>query len=302
MNYELSILEELIAVTINPQNIDISVVESQFKSWLSLVLSEKKRIKERMAAEVFTLSDQRKIELYIQRHQMALIHLADILLGYLMVISLSKDQEQKKNLKDLYRQLCIDLVTLLTFIEDYFSCYYNQNLHVPFSYRLLSQWNIGEQLQIIERQFQFLLIDKCLLNIILQPIRRIADETCNMFSFQYLRFCKILAEELILFGKEQINEDTTPSLHTLLYYLNFNSNDYLNYCLQTIFKEIKAIDNLIQKQEKLGYYIQLLHQQQTKPGFSLYPQMPAIADFMLKRLTEEYKFLKQGNSEWRVFE
>ena len=291
MEYELTALDELVEVTLNPQNIE-NISESQFKSWQSFSLTEKKHIRELLILEVFTLPDQRQVELYIQRHQAAIIHLADILLNYIKETSKWGNKKQTSSLNNLYRQLCTDLVALLTFIEDHFSCCYNQDLNIPLSYRILSQQDLKEKLKIVEHQFQFITIDDGLLDIVLQPIREIVDKSHTTFNFRHLRFCKTLADELILLSNDQSGENKTLSLQAILYYLNFNSSDYLNYYTQVVSKELETISQLPQKQEKLAYYIKLLYQGQVKPDFALYPQMPTLTYSLLNWLQEEYEFLE----------
>ena len=84
-----------------------------------------------MKNDFFSLKEEKQLKLYVQRYQSSIIHLADNLVRYI-------EEVNNITIQKLYKDLLNTLESLLAFIENYFSKYFDLNAKIPESYRMLS--------------------------------------------------------------------------------------------------------------------------------------------------------------------
>jgi hypothetical protein len=194
MKFELNIIQTIIH-QLNPQNLNNKDFEHQFNKYKSLSDKETERIKKAFIEETFSLKKDRHIEKYIQHHQTAMIRCTDNLLKYFKPKDLNEIYKinDTPSIINLYKHIYCNLEDLLSYIESYFSKYFNLEDKIPDSYRFIAHHEFKEKLSEFNKEFNKKVVkSKCeLVPIALNPINRFKSNP-GMITSKYLIYLKEL--------------------------------------------------------------------------------------------------------------
>lgn len=297
MTYELEFLEEFIqkqyqSQASNPPHSPIP----EFSQKKLLIQSEVERIKKSLRHFLFNTECETLIENVVQHHQQHIIKLADQVIKCIDEAEASEiyeisDGPTKLNLcKIMYK----GLEELLTFIETYFSKYFNQDEKIPQAYVLMAGKEILHNLEILEEQAKQKNVDTELMRIALFPVKDFATEPLKKsISFRRLIYLKQLVKDLKFTLKDKTNETYSDDVFGLLFYLNFNTYFFLTYTTDKISEEVKEQTTLGNQVERLSFWVKLLNQNQVKPGFALKHDRPSIQEQLGMWLAEEIHFIEK---------
>ena len=297
MKFELEFLEEFILKEYgqNSPEAGQSLVP-EFAEKRERIGDEVDRIKKSFRSELFAAENELQIELFIQHHQAHIIRLADQIskcvdLGEAIEMNKISDGETKVNLcKILYRALG----ELLTYIETYFSKYFNQAAKIPDAYGLMESRDVREKLEFIRGIAKKKEIDPQLLQIILDPVQEFAQEPIGSgITFRKLIYFKQLIKDLTGALSSDISANYNDDVLNLMFYLNFNSYYFLTYATEKISREIQDLPSLIEQLERLSYWTKSINQQHLKPGFALKSDRSSILDQLGTWLAEEIHFIEK---------
>jgi hypothetical protein len=287
LHYELAVLEELISVTIHPDELSISrPAEKKLKDWQTLVADETARIKRQFTEQVFNADSEQSIELYIQRHQAVIILLADLLVHYISSKVVVNDF-----VTIFYKQILLSLEDLLTFIEKRFSRYFDMEATIPASYKVLLKAEMKQKLTRLSQLMNKSKVDFVLVEICQQSIKDFL-KTDKPISFREAFYLKELVREILLLEKEEQIDFNSRLLDTLVY-LNFNHLRLLTYLTRRIAGEANALSSLPAQIEQLSWHFKNFSQLHIKPGFICFPQQPPFREMILSWLQEEIAFLEK---------
>ncbi len=247
------------------------------------VRNEIKRIKKSFGEQMFNLKNDKQVERYIQRHQTCLIRLCNSIINHIPPDSFgAKSRSVKiKTLPEFLFYLYSQLEQVLTYIENYFGKYFNQNEYIPGSYRIIGQMEFREKLV-----SQKLPSDCDLLKIARYPIDEFIYNNKNI-SFKKLIYLKELYKEIISECSDCRKKNDDCKLTYNLIYLNFNSFRLFNYLTSIITQDIKKENDIIKKIEKLSFYQKKLNQAQTKPNFAYKTKQESIKERVGNWIYEE---------------
>ncbi len=294
MNYELHILESLATELIsNKKNGKQDLGPKQFGVYKKMIDSESYRIKNTFKKEVFSLKKDKYIEKYIQNHQRALIKLADRLFQKLspsdiMHIYGNGHAPTVVNIqKHLYRQL----EEILSFIEFYFTKYFNQDDNLPERYRLMAQRELTEKNNFLRRKLKSK--QECkILNLALHPVDKFQNSN-QAISFKRLIYLKEMIKEIDDACLKCNHKKANCQLKKNLLYLNFNSYRYFSYLTKEITNHYSAKETLCGQIETLCYHLKKINQAQIKPGFTYKPQEKPLKEQLLTWILEELSYLEK---------
>ena len=289
MKYKLDILDSIIQDAINSPEIS----KKEFKNLKKTVQTESSQIKKALVKEVFSLENDKCIELYIRNHQNALIRLSDKIFENL---NQSGDKDIWTSLGDpqaftLKKMVHYEIDTILTFIKSYFSRYFNHHGKIPEQYRVVAQKELREQNR---RLYHHLKSEKdCpLLDIAFYPIKKF-HEAGDPVSFQRLVYLKelikIISHSCLLCSENTIN----CTLRTNLIYLNFNSYRFFTFLTREITDEYMGKDTIQDQIKVLCYYVKYINQVQIKPNFIFKPEQKPLNEQLLNWLMEEISYLEK---------
>ena len=275
MKYELGKIDSLIEKYLTPTSPELErELMANAKKLQTEIQDEIKRIKKSFGEQMFNLKNDKQVERYIQRHQSSLIRLCDSIINQLPPDNFKNKNKAAKiiTLTDLRFYLYSQLEQILTYIEEYFSKYFNQEEHIPSSYRIMGQMEFREKLA-----NQKWCVDCELLKIARYPIEGFINSNENI-SFRKLIYLKELYKEVISKCSGCKEQRTDCKLSCSLIYLNFNSFRFFSHLTSIVAQDIKTESDITKKIEKLSFHQKKLNQAQTKPNFIYKPKQESIKE------------------------
>jgi len=227
----------------------------------------------------------------------------------------------------IYDNVCQQLTTAIDGFSQRFGRYFNPQTPLPYTHSQI----VGRQMEKTVSQIQELYastrVDKHLLSIALKPLVSRASQPAGItyYELSYLRefsadlkqlrnqvdldtytihFLKILSNQLkeIPFNESRTN----VLLNVVLLHYNFNSPEYISFCVLNLMEKLDSLPNPEAKVKVLRLYIRMLQQVIIRPGASLLPgeQAPVnqqIRAFIEAEITYQESKLN-GQPEGRSFE
>lgn len=273
----------LISGTLNPAN---GIIFSLTKESISDLIRQSEAEEEAVRANLIEgILDMPKIadkHQYVQVNQAILIRLLDKLYSY----------KQIPNVTDsvlcLYKTVSLHLENTLNFIEDFFSNYFDRNEKVPATYLLISIEELCKQLEQLKRCLKSgNSIGAKLSNIIVKNFERFCNQKTPNVTYNELMYQKDLMNELLTDGPLESEE----SLKEVLFYLNFNDNDYLAYLYERMKQMMESLSFKKEKIAALRFEQKNINQLSTKLNCYLSARVPSLKDQVNHWIDEEIKFL-----------
>lgn len=293
MKFELDFFEDFIQRELNTGN-SVHRTVKDFTNKVKDINNEVERIKKGFRSHLFNLENESRFEVLIQHHQTHIISLADQVLQLIDTDAIW-DYEvitADHTTLNLCKVLLSALKDLLSFIETYFSKYFNLDSTLPICYAIISAQEVIATVDVLKSIAVPEKIDSSLLDIILFPVIEFSQH-CERTkaTFRRLIFIKILLKELFL-----LLQSETPSpidVYRKMCYLNFNSYYYLAYVIKGISLEVQELPTVADQLDRLSYLRKELNQLQVKPGVALKPDRATIQDQIATWLTEEIYYTEK---------
>ncbi len=262
--YTLEWLDTLITVSLNPVKTDFNAIQPVNSIQLkSKIEGEKDKIKTFLKGMVFSLGDEKKIELLIKQYHSGLIILLDQALEN-HVKCPAKITELKQLTNDLIA--CVD--ELLSFIEVRFLDYLSLNERIPATYLWVTKKDLTQRLDKLKANFKTKASDIGIVDIVLNDLYAFIgcprDE--HSFIFRELFYIKEICKELEHLDITKCERNTYTCLDELLIYMNFNSKSYIDNLTQRLAEKINSCESISDKMEMLLFHFKEFRQKHRKPG------------------------------------
>lgn len=280
VKYELHEYERLMGFisTDSDRGDSVNALRQQIKT-------EVGRIKQTFINEVFTFSDERHLERYVQYHQQALIRLMD------ETIKFENTRTQK-----IKWQLCYKgLQDLLSFIESYFSKYFDQDAKAPETYIMLTRKDLQANFEQLHMQLSGKSNDPKITAVMLYAIRKVIDDDLKSgITYRKLLYAKTVQKELwALVQSAKPETDITEDLRNLMLYLNYNAIKAFSYYTHYMDTLVSQTETRLERIEKLSYILKKINQVQLKPGIGYNRQAPALKDQLNNYIVEEMEHVQR---------
>ena len=285
VKYELQQLERLIS-----EGWEKSGNDSEKAVSLNSIKDEVERIKQTLTHEVFTISDERHLERYIQYHQLALIRLMDKALGFL-----KSETTSGSKFKNLFQGFYSSLEELLSFVEQHFAKYFDQDAKAPESYIAIARADAASNLQILQKSLLAMNADHQLVDTILYPLRRIESRPSPRDNtYRNVMYIKELQRQIFnLIDNCKAELDIDQELRLIAYYLNYNSIKCFTYHTCYITGLLKESDTRAGRIEKLSFVLKTINQVQVKPGISYNSEAASLKEQLTGYVEEEISYLER---------
>lgn len=224
MEYTLENLHKLIQA-ISPEVIKSTELSQQtIDDWIAIAVNERESVQVRLMKDIFSIPNEKALEIYIANCQSTLIGLADNL------TACTKHFSKKDKLFGLYQEILVVIKSLLTFIEHHFTRYFNLDAKVPESYYRVEQTEIKKKIENVKFALNKLNVENVLIEILLQPLTTFVNENGGIgVTYRKLIYLKELLQEIKSFTDNSTVENNTSEFVSLLLYLNFNHLLFLNF-------------------------------------------------------------------------
>ena len=254
---------------------------------LGEINAEKEMIKSYLKQEVFTFQEEKRLELFVQQYQSALIRLANEVFNFN-----NKDLPALNALAENYLQAITDL---LFFIENYFTRYFNLNEQIPDSYKYIMQAKCKQYIKAISKTASTTSVCPELLKIILKVFNDFikASSQKNYTYTQIIYLKKLYAELADSFNST--DENCNQIILDKLLYLNFNSAEFVSKYVQHILSHVADASSLKDQLELLAWWSKTIKQTALKPGMVLLSSSTAAQAQLIGWLQDEIHFLEKKN-------
>jgi hypothetical protein len=296
LNYELRTFEKLINEILQAGNLtEVISNTANIPEWRKTIFSEKERILNQFAQTVYNSKENQRI-IYIRHHQKSIIRLADKVYQYLLpkepedIYKLSPETDLSNFCKEVFQ--CLE--GLLQFIEENFKEYFNLDEKVTDVYLQITQQVLGKQLKLLRHQLKKGKVDKRLQKIALWPITSFCKK--EKVSYRQLLYIKQLVRGLVYLtpnpspkGEGKISRKIVG----LLIYLNYNTGEFVSFCLAKIVDTINALTNQKERIAKLIECRKFFRQMRVRPGIGFRLLAETAKEQICGWINEEIHYLEE---------
>ncbi len=289
--YTLEWLDSLITISLNPAKNNVATINAeQIKTAVAKIADEKEQIQSLLKNHVFGLAKEKQIELFLKKYHSALVILLDQASAnhkYILV--------KEPALKHLATEIITCLDELLSFIEVRFSDYLCLDERVPVTYLSIIKKELKLRIDKLKLKLSRQITDDPICDIVINYLYSFINSPKDNYpvTFQEVLYVKELLNELEAHEGPEEKKHIYSSLDVLLIYLNFNSNDYLNYLTQIIAGKINAHENINAKMDCLLFHFKEFNQMHRKVGIALHPQQVDLKEELSNWFTQEIFYLEK---------
>jgi hypothetical protein len=252
-------------------------------------LQETEKLKALLVEEVFSFTKEKEIEVYIKNYQISLTHLLDRLYG--------QQQQLKEPAEEgtrFYQNLFKLIQALLSFIEERFSKYFDKDGKVPDVYLALTREEIQNKLVVLFRIIQQDSPGDLISGQIIQRLTAFSDSPrISSLTYRDIMFYKELVKELEDLDQWGKGESMYSGIQQLLIYLNYNDKEFINAMVNQLNLELRSIDELNDKIDRLLIYSKEMNQLQLKPDSGFLARHPSVKNQLSNWFAEELAYLER---------
>lgn len=288
MTYKLEYLDQLVKMAAPAVVTGVFVLtESDRTNILREAMEEADKIKAALVQEVFAFSKEKEIEVFIKNYQLGCTHLLDRIYAQGQLLDAGRDAAS-----DFYRKLCLPILSVLSFIEERFSKYFERSEKVPDIYLQLTREELRAQHTLLAVQ-QMAAPDAVTLDGVTTRLQVFINGTADKpVTYRDIMFYKELSKELNDLPQWQEQANIFSGLQQLLVYLNYNAREFINGMVNRISAELGTMDDLNDRIDRLLQYAKALNQLLLKPESGLLPRHPSVKQQLATWFAEELSYLE----------
>lgn len=262
------------------------ITEESLQNWIGFIAVSAEHIRHHLKNEAFGLDNEKQMEYFVQTHQLAFLTIISDLQNYINIVS--GEHPHHERLRKFYLSITTYIQAILNFILQHFSKYFNMRMEVPFNYLPVVRTELGEEIQAIREKLSSLETIQ-LLTIAMEPITEFVENEAMAITYRQLQYFKAVISEI----KEiDPKEDVNCAIRTALFYLNFNSRQFLKYALDLVLGEVEAVEYDSERKDKLLWVVKSLKQLRIKPNSKLNENDLGVYEYVLQYVSEEADYLQ----------
>lgn len=283
---------DFVTATVHPNNAaHLNLSETGLKTLLDTASIEIESIRKHLVVSLFDLQKQNELESLVQNYQLFLIKLLNDLFIYQQVPT------ENNSLSTLYISLIDLLGELLTYIEIYFSKYFNIDEEIPQIYYSVNDEEFKQQLGKLNNILKDRLVDGKLISIINSCYSFTNKELKKItITYRHIIYLKDLLAELASILSDVMQGDFNVLITNLLIYLNFNGPAFIVYMIDKFYLEMNAENSLQEKVLKLRFYKKEISQINSRTSHSFHQYLLPPKEQLLNWIEEEIDFLQNKSN------
>lgn len=236
------------------------------------------RLSNEFVQRTFAFEDEGSLERYVRFYERMLIRICD--------------EWYNKARSSLAVPGCKDIEYLLSYIESLFPNYFDYDAKPPLSYIVSLQTEVKDWLQRLEPAFKTQQVDLRGLEIALFPLKRFVSEATNSeITYRSLEYVKEVGKQLDgLVDVCKVGAAVNGALRELLYYLNFNFRQSIEYMIDEIKSAIDDLSSIDVRIERLAFMQKQLAQSVVKTGIGFNVHATSLKDEVSRYLAAEMDY------------
>ncbi|HSZ31780.1 MAG TPA: hypothetical protein VK772_00640 [Puia sp.] len=297
MEFPLELLERMVSELIDtPNNLSGPNAETESAKLLWALNLETERLRNDLIKKVFQISKTKEIERFIQNHQSALTGFLDRLYEENI-----RFPNQSVRLRRVYDEFYQSILSLLSFIEERFSKYFDIKEKVPDVYFVLTAKELESEGNIIFGREIADPADQSVMEKIAIGYRSfLANPNRKTISYADILFWKILLKELKNIRTEPVENrvkvvggNSFSSIVQVLIYVNYNDKEFVQHMVYCLSSQINTSEDLRDQTGRVLQFSKDLRQLPLKPESSLLPKHPPLIEQLSAWLQEELYYLER---------
>lgn len=272
----------LITNTLNPLRIDLSSLSAEeVNEIVHLSAVESEEVPKLLIKGMINRPNIRDKHQFVQVHQAMLIRLLNKVFTY----------QQSQNIGDkaisLFQTISRHLEQVLNFIEDFFSSYFDRRERAPAPYFFVSTGTLCRQLVLLKEKLEeSAYVNPELATILVNNFNRYCNGEKTSATYNDLHYQKDLLKELL----SEKTPATETSIREVLFYFNFNDDDYVAYLYRRIASQIEEEPTRRERLAFLRMEQKIINQFRTKLNTGFNEAMPALKEQVAQWVGEEISF------------
>lgn len=291
--YNLEWLDSLINVSLNPARTDPEggvITTEQIRFIVSRIEEEKVKHQTFLNNQVFSLLDERKIEVLIRQYYAALIHLLDQTWHHK-----GNSRFKDPRFKEIQMALIRNLEELIAFIESRFPNYLDMDQRASINHLLIIKKELSEKVASLKEPLEKKVDQKPLTGIVFSTLDTFLNNI-KIGVFVTLRdalYMKSLIMKLEELSEQDYITCSAAGLNELLIYLNFNSQAYINFLIHAVRDKIDACSDPHKQLEMLLLLMKDFNQMHSKPGVALDVKEKDLKTVIGNWFSQEVQYLER---------
>ncbi len=288
MSYSLQNWNKLVTETLHSSNAKhFSHTPESIQNIIQQSKDEYEKVRNHLIEDILERVRIKDKKQYIKVTQVMLVDLLDKLYSYKQLKELSQ------KVLNLYDEIGNHLENTLGFIRLIFSNYFDYNEKAPWSYGDVSISEFRKKITLISKGNRSSSGHYGeLIEILIGNFNKFCSQNKSSVTYNELMYQKDLMNHLL--KAETLSSENL--IKEVLFYLNYNDEQYLGYLYKKLTDIITPITNKKEKIAALLYEQKIFNQLHTRPGCQLTKEMPSLKEQLNYWIEEEVKFLYRNDA------
>jgi hypothetical protein len=238
--YPLHRLDQLVAsAVVPPLNVGTGPQVHDFYQAVSEAAAEAEKIKTYLLSTAFSCTQTNQLKVYIQTYQAICVSLANNIFDAIASVPrLPYAAPRLSQIKKLYINIQDRLQDVLSFIERYFSQYFDTEQKVPANYAHTSRKKLQSRIKNLKASVHKKTKDRLLINILFEPLAQPDLVSGSELSYKQLAFYKLYVAAIrsVLHQKQNCKPHT--AFIRCMIEMNVRTPSFISYYMQEIQNKI----------------------------------------------------------------
>jgi hypothetical protein len=282
--HSIEIWDQLVHSTLHPTSL-LEASPEQVNAYLATSIELKESLRRQFLRDTLYNKTEKETELLVERHQIIVTTLLNMLFDYQQHDSITSNQKQ------IYHQVAGYLEDIIAFMKNSFARYFNIDLYLPIPIKLREDHEVKRQLKIITKSLPDSEINDPLINILEQAIKvllPINEESA--VTYRQMSYFKNLLKEISCYLSTPTASSMYASLTDLLICWNFNELTFMREVCNNINNEVKNKETDESRLQYLRSFMKQVSQLTEKSSVALNMAQPTAKQMILDWLSLEISY------------
>jgi hypothetical protein len=279
--HSIESFEQLVHSMLHPTAV-LQATPEQLADWLATSLKLKESLSRQLLLDSLYSKTEEENELLVERHQIIVATLLNLLFNHQHHQSITQDQKQ------FYQQVAAQLEDIIVFLKNNFARFFNTDLHLPLSVRLREGNELKRQWKMIMKAIPGTESNSRLLYILERHITGVLDlEERAQVTYHQVSYLKNLIKEISGYFSTTTCQPVYASLTELLISCNFNDLVFIREVCANIRAEMEDKESAKCRLEFLKSCYKNVSQLLEINVIPFYATLPSVQKTILHWISQE---------------
>lgn len=284
--HSIESLDQFVHSTIHPATL-LPATPEQINGYMAMTIELKESLRTQLLRDMLCSKTEQETKLLIERHQIIIANVLNILFNYRHYDSLKCD------VKQFYERVIAQLEQVIFFLKDTFGCYFNACLSLPLPCRLRELHEIKRLWKTINKTMPVSELNIRLMTILdhsIKSLYKISEET--IVTYRQISYFKSLLKDISCYLSTSMEAPMYNSLMELLIYWNFNELAFVREICNQLKVEVIGKESDESRLEVLRSFIKKMNQLSEKNNAFFNMAQSTAKEMILQWVYQELSFLE----------